>query len=163
MIVGHIWSSPGVQILEHTDLGERGSREESADSVSRDLEFLSLSLSVYKMGQTDVAPRLLTFLLLHQRIYSSWEHLSSGPITGVEKKRHRKTRVLNRWTWNSRDNSSSVPSAVEARSLNQWTARELLLAGLLLRLSWKVLKNQSEDETFLKTSSRVVVDPNMNP
>lgn len=67
MIVGYIWSSPGVQILEHTDLGERGSKEESVDSVSRDLQFLSLSLSVYKISQTDVAPKLLTFLLLHQR------------------------------------------------------------------------------------------------
>lgn len=85
-----------MQILEHTDLGERGSKEESADSVSRDLQFLSLSLSVYKISQTDVAPKLLTFLLLHQRIYSSWEHPSSGPITGDEKKCHRKTRVLNR-------------------------------------------------------------------
>ena len=85
-----------MQILEHTDLGERGAKEESADSVSRDLEFLSLSLSVCKMGQTDVAPRLLTFLLLHQRLYSSWEYPSSGPIKGNEKKLHRKTRVLDR-------------------------------------------------------------------
>lgn len=42
-----------MQILEHTDLAERGSKEESADSVSGDLEFLSLNLSIYKMGQSD--------------------------------------------------------------------------------------------------------------